>query len=419
MILNNFNSDDYIYFRLIKDFDSYKEGDIIRFNIDDLRKRVFSDKISTYSSFFEFVSKKRIDNYAIFPYQLYESATLKTNCLLYSISFDTDDIIILNNSMKKMLFSDTELSPFLMLLNGVANAKQDNQQKLKKLMADEMIDINNQMLKSIAENSISKNSIVPFFEADHNTLCAVVKKYHIEKLIYLKGGGLHLDIDLHKGDILSFSDPAVALLFCNQYYLRLLGSCCILEEQEKQKYFCEEFSNCIQGYEGDIRYFVLNEDIKVKSRKDFLDSSLFPADFPNLSFWDGMYSFEWNTFDHFDYDEDGYLRYIWIRDNRKVEMEILKIARRATIEEAREHYTYFKNREKLEEDAFSYYLKHKNIYKKMKKENPALNYVEFMKLNEQKIALQKNYMYQRLLMSLINRRNSLEESEMTKLTLKK
>ncbi len=59
MILNDFNSDDYIYFRLIKDFDSYKEGDILRFNITDLRKRAFSNKLSIYSnSFFEFTPKK-------------------------------------------------------------------------------------------------------------------------------------------------------------------------------------------------------------------------------------------------------------------------------------------------------------------------------------------------------------------------
>ncbi len=296
MILNDFNSDDYIYFRLIKDFDSYKAGDILRFNIDDLRRRVFSDKISIYSSFFEFVSKKKIDKYAIFPYQLYESAILKENCLLYHISFATDDIIILNNSIKKILFSDTELSLLSMVLNGVATVKQYNQQNLKKLMADEIIDVNDLKVKSIDENSI-----IPF--------CDVIKKYHIEKLIHLKEG-LYLDIDLHQGDILSFSDPAVALLFCNQYYLRLLGSCCMLEEKEKQKYFCEEFSNCIHDYESDIRYFVLNDDIKVKSRKDFLDSSLFPINFPNHYFFDGMYSFEWNTFDNFDYDEDGYLRYI-------------------------------------------------------------------------------------------------------------
>ncbi len=101
-------------------------------------------------------------------------------------------------------------------------------------------------------------------------------------------------------------------------------------------------------------------------------------------------------------------------------MEILKIAQRATIEDAREHYTHFKNREKLEEDAFSYYCKHKNIYKKMKNENPALTYVEFMELNEQKIALQKNYMYQKLLMTLVNRKNSLEESKTSnQLILKK
>ncbi len=414
MILNNFNSDDYIYFRLIKDFDSYKEGDIIRFNIDDLRKRVFSDKISTYSSFFEFVSKKRIDNYAIFPYQLYESATLKTNCLLYSISFDTDDIIILNNSMKKMLFSDTEFPPLIMMLRGVTNVKQGNQQQLEQLMADEAIDISDQMSKSGIENFI-----IPFFETNHNTYSNIITKYHIEKLLHLKKH-LYLNIDLHQGDILSFSDPAVALLFCNQYYLRLLGSCCMLDEKEKQKYFCEEFSNCIHDNESDIRYFVLNDDIRVKNKKDFLDSSLFPTNFPNLSFCDGTYFFDWNTFDNFDYDEHGYLRYIWIYDNRKVEMEILKIAQRATIDEAREHYTHFKNREKLEEDAFSYYCEHKNIYKKMQKENPALTYVEFMELNEQKIAIQKNYMYQKLLMSLVNRRNSLEESKTPKqLTLKK
>ena len=414
MILNDFNSDDYIYFRLVKDFDSYKEGDIIRFNIDDLRRRVFSDKISLYSSFFEFISKKRIDKYDIFPYQLYESAILKKKCLLYKICFDTDDIIILNNSMKKMLFSDTELSPILMMLTGVATVKQNNQQQLRKLMADEMVDTNDQMLKSI-----EKNSILPFFETDHNTFYDVIKKYHIERLIHLKES-LYLDIDLHQGDILSFSDPAVALLFCNQYYLRLLGNCCILDEKEKKEYFCEEFSNCIHDYESDIRYFVLNDDIKVKSRKDFLDSSLFPANFPNLLFFDGVYSLEWNTFDHFDYDEHGYLRYIWIHDNRKVEMEILKIAQRATINEAREHYVHFKNREKLEEDAFSYYCKYKNIYKKMKKENPTLTYVEFMELNKQKIALQKKYMYQKLLMTLVNRRNSLEESKTpNQLTLKK
>lgn len=406
MILNDFNSDDYIYFRLIKDFDSHKKGDILRFNINDLRRRALSDKISVYStSFFQFTPKKRIDKYAIFPYQLYESATLKTKCLLYHISFDTHDIIILNDSMRKMLFSETELSPLLTMLGGVSTVAQANQQKLNKLMANEIIDTNNQMLKSIADNFI-----IPLFETNHNNLSDIITKYHIEKLIHLKKG-LYLNIDLHQGDILSFSDPAVALLFCNQYYLRLLGSCCMLDEKEKQEYFCEEFSNCIYEYDGDIRYFVLNDDIKIKSKEDFLDSSMFPSDFPNLSFFEDMYFFEWNTFDYFDYDEHGYLRYIWIRDNRKVEMEILKIARRATIDEAREHYTHFKNRKKLEEEAFSYYLKHKNIYKRMKKENPALNYVEFMELNEQKITLQKNYMYQRLLTTFIDRRKSLEESK--------
>ncbi len=418
MILNDFNSDDYIYFRLIKDFDSYdsyKEGDILRFNINDLRKRALSDKISVYStSFFELTPKKRIDKYAIFPYQLYESATLKTNCLSYHISFDTDDIIILDNSTRKMLFSETELAPLLMMLSGVATVAQDNQQQLEKLMADEMIDINDQMLKTIIENFS-----IPFGETNHNTLSDIITKYHIEKLLHLKKG-LFLNIDLQQGDILSFFDPAVALLFCNQYYLRLLSSCCMLDEKEKQEYFCEEFSNCIHDYESDIRYFVLNDDIKIKSREEFFDSSLFPTNFPNREFLDGTYFFDWNTLDNFDYDENGYLRYIWIHDNRKVEMEILKIARRATIDEAREHYTHFKNRKKLEEDAFSYYCKHKSIYKKMKKENSALNYVKFMELNEQKIALQKNYMYQRLLMTFINRGNSLEELKTpNQLTLKK
>lgn len=399
MILNGFNSDDYIYLKLNNDYEHYKKGEIIRYKIEELRRRAFSDHISVYGSFFELVPKKETSRYDIMPHQLYECAIVKEKALLYQLYINEGNLLIIDNLMKKMLFTDQPVGLFKDSTN-----REDNLDSLSKLEKDEII-FDKDARNGIKELSLDENN--PLTALGQNSLEKAIEEYGIDQIIYMRNS-LKLNLDLKEGDILDFKDPAIALLFLDQYYLRLFFNVHILDEKEKLDQFKNDFSNCICDEGEDIRYFKLNDDIKIKGIHDFKNSDLFPKDFDHQLFFDcRVRYFGWNELDDFDYDEDGYIRFVWIRDYKKAEQEVLKIAQRATIEETKTHYRQLKDGEELKKRAIDYYYQHKKRYKEMKKKKPNLTYIEFMNLNEEKISIQKAYMHQRLISTLRNRRDNL------------
>lgn len=374
MELNGFNSDDYIYLQFNNDYKDYKQGQIIRFSIQELRKLLLNDRISMYDRYFDYTPKENISKKDLLPHQIYKNAIVKENAAINFLRIFKGDVIIINDFIKQKLLSNKDIGFSL----ASHNLLIENTSILNGLTDDEILyDKTTKQLTGNIDNLA--------FNISNKDLYRLIKKYNISQ-IFMPRDYLELYFDLNIGDVLPFTDPAIALLFTDQSYAKLLANTHILEGTKELEQFQSDFSICVGN---NLRYFKLNKNIKIKTLEDFKKKELFPNDFNNEIFMKNLGYLYYNNIDKFDLDENGFIRFVHIYDNRTLEDEILKIARRATIDEATIHYKHFKFMKDLENKASSYYWNHQRIYKRAVKENQNLTYIQFMIQNEDKLAEQE------------------------------
>lgn len=385
MELNGFNSDDYIYLQFNNDFEdhnyiNYKKGQITRFSVEGLRNLLLDKKY--YGDIIELIPKENITKYDLLPYQVYEGVLVKEAGKINQVNIRSNDLIIIDEEFKRRFHS----SRIGETCFGSFSYNTANTEELNKITKKETIyDSKNKFLSKESEALTCLG--LQCLDSSRN-LDNLLKQNNIEK-IYKTNYTFDLYIDTKAGDFLSFKYPSIALLFMDNKWTKFIANTHFLTPEEELIQFKKDFENRILCGRT---YYKLNDNIKIKNINDFQKKEIFPKNFDYEMFFDNRITFfGWNELDNYDLDNDGYVKYVWINDSEELEEEILKIARVCNLDEANDHYEHFKQREKLENAAFHYYCNHKRVYKRMKKENLTLTYIEFMKLNEDKLAKQKFY----------------------------
>lgn len=380
MVLNGFNSDDYIYLEILRDFEGFKTGEIVRYRLSDLKDDSFHLALSCYVFNIEKVPKEssKVEKYAFMPFQLYDKIVVKYQALAYHLQINANDLVLVDETFQKLIFSNRIMG---MLGQSVAEM---NQSQIFSLKQSEVL-----IEGSLEEKSSTQEGESILSSGAIATREKFLDKYHILAVLNPQIS-LSLAIDIDEGYEFDLNNPAVALLFCKQFYLRLFANSRMLSEKEKIKYFEKEFAHCQTDDDynhTDIRYFVLNKDVKIREVSDFANPENYPAGTNAKYFFDcvagGMIGY--NKLDGYDYDNDGFIRYVWVKDCRSVEENLLKIARRATIEETIDHFNHYNEQERLEREAYEYYTKHKREFKRMRKEYPDLTKLEFMLIQKQRL----------------------------------
>lgn len=389
MELNGFNSDDYIYLQFNNDFEdhnyiNYKKGQITRFSVEGLRNLLLDKKY--YGDIIELIPKENITKYDLLPYQVYEGALVKEAGKINQVNIRSNDLIIIDDEFKRRFHSNRIGGTCL----GSFSYNDVNTEELEKITRKETI--YNAKSRSLIQDSQKKNEALKCLGLqlldNPRSLDNLLKQNNIEK-IYKTNYTFDLYIDTKTGDFLSFKYPSIALLFMDNEWANFIANTHFLTPEEELIEFRKDFENRILC---NRTYYKLNDNIKIKNITDFQKKKFFPKNFDYETFFNNRITFfGWNELDNYDLDNDGHVRYVWIKNNKELEEEILKIARVCNLDEANDHYEHFKQREKLENAAFHYYCNHKKVYKRMKKGNPTLTYIEFMKLNEDKLAEQKFY----------------------------
>lgn len=386
MELNGFNSDDYIYLQFNNDFEdhnhiNYKKGQITRFSVEGLRSLLLDKKY--YGDIIELIPKKNITKYDLLPYQVYEGVLVKEAGRINQVNIRSNDLIIIDDEFKRRFHSNR----FGETCFGSFSYNDANTEELKKITKKEMI-YDSKIGFLIKDHSIQEKALTCLGLQSLNSSLNLEKYFNIEK-IYKTNYTFDLYIDTKNGDFLSFKYPSIALLFMDNEWINFIANTHFLTPEEELIEFKKDFKNRISC---NRTYYKLNDNIKIKNITDFQKKKFFPKNFDHETFFDNIITFfGWNELDNYDLDSNGYVRYVWLKDNKELEEEILKIAKICNLDEANDHYKHFKEREKLENEAFKYYCNHKKNYKRMKKENPNLTYIEFMKLNEEKLAKQEFY----------------------------
>lgn len=192
-------------------------------------------------------------------------------------------------------------------------------------------------------------------------------------------------------------------MFLDQEYVKFLVNTEILSEQEKEEQFIKDFS----GWIPDVgrNYYRINDCIKIKSFNDIMKKEVwediirYVPDFNNIFY--NYYNY--SQYDNFDFDEEGYLRYVWTSGEIEIEHELLKIANLVSREIGEEHYSHeITTKELLEEEkelncrAEAYFKNHKGRFYKLQRTNPSLNFIDFMMQEEAREKELKRVLVKRL-----------------------
>lgn len=296
--MENFKREDYVYLRMIEDFEDkagvkYKKGDILRYKKEWLIENIMGRQFGY-----------------VFDYN---------NELIYEKNDDCDENDIFYHKIYKSIIVSKNRSYRLCLWPG------------------DYFYLNDWLFQHIDDNGI--NAII-------NTQRKVLPdKTNSGKLIELTEGypykELNARIHFKKGEKLDFNDPAVIALFYNMDLMKLFSRIEVISGKEKQELFDEDFSNAIYAQEPstasiwdddpnydlhEYHYFKVKDDIWVKSKDEL--KKIIGIEIP--------YDID------FIYDDEGFMKYASTKTSnhntscRDTEQLILKFANRISVDEAYE-----------------------------------------------------------------------------------
>lgn len=296
--MENFKREDYIYLRMIEDYEDkdgvkYKKGDILRYKKEWLIENIMGRQFAN-----------------IFDYN---------NKLIYEKNNDCDENDILYHKIYKSVIVSKNRSYNLYLWPG------------------DYFYLNDWLFQHIDDDGIY---------AITNTQRKVLPdKTNRGKLIELKEGYPHKELNarIHfkKGEKIDFNDPAVIALFYNMDWIKFFARTEVISGKEKQELFDEDFSNAIYAQEPstasiwtddpnhdlhEYHYFKIKDGIRVKSRDEL----------ENKTGIEIPYSID------FIYDDEGFIKYASTNTSyydtsyRDTEQLILKFANRMSVDEAYE-----------------------------------------------------------------------------------
>lgn len=419
MLLNGEDSDNYLYVRLTDDIKwdmiDYPKGTIMRFSIpflrnviwkSEIRQKLFERKSDPKTMhyldeyvYIELKLKKEASKKAFLPQDLYESIRMIEDREVYPVILP-EDLIAINDWLAKKLKSPK----FSFEAYG-----RDSANSIAKFN-EKFFD------KGVLESStITGNALIPLnpkgvFKYMGKTESSQNRPSSSGNVVCTSRSDA-ICLPLEKGDVLDLSDPVINLLFIDQEWLRLFLKTEVVPEEEKLKLFERDFAGWIP--EAGRRYFKLHPDIKLINLSMIEVHRVWPIiesiapDFLNYLYeMCSAYSSE----DDFDFDSDGYLRYIYTGNYSLKEAELAKIAERVSAEEGRLHYEHEMlarekrlRREELEWEAEKYFKSHQARFYKLQKRQPDLTKISFMQMEQAREKETKRVLVRRLNASLETR----------------
>lgn len=338
--MENFKREDYVYLRVVEDYEDkdgikYKKGTILRYRkewlIENIHGRQFG-YVFDWDNELIYEENDQCDENDVLYHKIYKSITVSKdrnyklllwpgdyfylNDWLYK-HIDDKGIYTITNAQKKLIFDRTNSTQFIELMEGYPNR------------------------------------------------------------------ALNAHIFFKKGEVLDFSDPAVASLFYNMEWIKFFTKTEVISDKEKQQLFDEDFSNAIYAQNPstasiwrddpnydlhEYHYFKIKGDIQVKARSEL--KKMFGIELP--------YSV------NFMCDEEGFIKWISTdtscdhSSHRDTEQLILQFADRLSVDDAHECHRkliadYIKQREeqyiKLTEKMEKQRIELQGLYES-KKNNP-------------------------------------------------
>lgn len=424
MLLNGVDSDDYIYLRLVDDIRwdmrDFHKGTIIRFSISHLRKVIWKREVRQklfnrktdkremkYSDEYcciELKAKSNVSKQAFLPQDLYESITITDDINIFPV-ISPEDLVAINDWLTKKL-----------------NSPKFSFEAWGRGEASSIAEFNRKFFENgtLVPSTNTGNALISLnskgvFKYVEKTKEQDERPFNGGNIICTSAGEV-ICLPLEKGDVLDLSDPVINLLFMDQEWMRLLLQTEVVPEEEKLELFERDFAGWIP--EAGRRYFKLHKDIKLINLSMIEVHRVWPVieslapDFYNYLYNEfNMYSSE----DGFDFDSEGYLRYIHTGNNSFKENELSKIAERVSAEEGRLHYEHEmlaseqrQRREELEWEAEKYFKSHQARFYKLQKSHPKLTKVEFMQMEQERLNETKRVLVRRLNNALNKRINDIK-----------
>lgn len=325
--MKNFKREDYVYLRIIEDYEDkdgikYKKGTILRYRkewlIENITGRQFS-YVFDYDNELIFEKNDECDENDILYHKIYKSITVSKD-RIYKLYLWPGDYFYLNDWLYKHIDDEG--------IYAITNAQ-------KKVIPD---------------------------KANSNKLIELTEGYPCKEL--------DARVFFEKGETLDFSDPAVISLFYNMEWIKLFAKTEVISDKEKQELFDEDFSNAIYVQEPstasiwkndpnynlhEYHYFKIRDDIQVKT-KDELKKKV-GINIP--------YSV------NFICDDEGFIKWVSTDTScndtsyRDMEQLILKFANRISIEEAfechKELISNYINQQEIQHIKWKNELEKKNI----------------------------------------------------------
>jgi len=412
MELNGFNSDDYRYFKVINDVHFgcrlYKKGAIIKFNQDNFKKNLFNTNYDMIiSNAFSYISREYIPKFKPYPVNepfnlikyinMQEKIRIPQDCNL-NITIEKNKFLIIDKWLNEKINNEDLFSPIDILDYGVNNSKQLNKHIFTPFSTEELIPVFN-LLRTLQQNHN---------HSDQQSLCNISKEKFKTQVYKNKGHRKFINLNFKKGEIVSPSNPGIAMLILNQDFINLITNSTEIIGIEKEQIFENEYKDNIP-YEP-IRYYKFKDGIKLKTNEIRglywdMDNTFYRL-YPNSDYNINHISIPFINPDEISLDNNGYVKYFSIyygesyygdgTEDYLAENEILKIADRLPQDEAIKHYKAKKYAEALykrEKTADEYIKKHKSRYEKVRRKNPNITPIQFM---DSEIEKDKKYQATRL-----------------------
>lgn len=395
MIINDVNSDNYVYLRLKQSaklpngYIDLPAGTVVRFPIASLRqyiwkwevrKNLFTREIdeTTYKEtdeyyYIEASPNQELATTEIMPAKQYNHVTVKRSFdIVLPVKYG--DILVLNDWLESKLSENVPFIRGQMAFMDYQTVAQFNEDFFKNGV--------------FLSNSFPSNKLAPL------GIRSEVMQYQVSEEADIKspGGGNVICKDgdaiclqFREGEEINLRDPAVSLLLLDQEYVKFLLNTEIVPEKEKANYFITDFSGWIP--EAERKYYRIKDCIKIKSFNDIMNPGVWESIIRHVPDFNNIFynNYNYSQYDDFDRDAEGYLRYVWTSGGIEIEHELSKIATPVSREIGEEHYSHeITMGELLEEErelkyrAEKYFKAHKGRYYKLQRNNPTLNPVSFM-----------------------------------------
>ena len=370
MKCNGFDSDNYRYFNLSKSggFSGYtnfsygelKDNDIIKLSNKDLVNLLFSNNyfalkddiypchIKEYPSDEPFDLEKNI--------RMQDAITFKRDGVAL-FSFGYGEYAFISNFMKEKMNSNM-LSTKLLVDTTI---KEENERMLSLIKESEKVKLGNSSLKE---------EIVP---------CNRQGYKFIKDICF--------ELEYHKDEAWSLTEPSLFLALFNQDFIRLLSNSTEIVGKDKEEIFLNEYQDNLD--EMPIRYYQVKDDVKVDSLGELFDSlsfNNFDKDYHSIVLRQNTKMIDICKVNRDNFKEDGSIKYFYVTydddfSDRIAEREILKIAVRVPYKEALKRYKMDLEcikEKKLFDEAKEFVKKHKASYNKYSRKNKDVTPVDFL-----------------------------------------